>query len=319
MGYARSAEELTLLRALQGAITGVISAANALVAASTPRSRAGWSLGLMQTAVWSGAAVGPLIGGLMADQFGFHATFKVTGLLLVVAWIAVRLWVVEDREAIRAEAAGQAPSMLAAWKRVLTTDGMAGLYSVKFTVRLAAAVILPVAPLFVASMMDSSGRVATVAGLFTAITAAASTLSAIRFGALGDRIGYRPVLVGGCVASGLTFLLFLGVHSIPALIALAVVSGIANGAIAPSIGALLASTSPKGGQGTVYGIDASMDSAARMVAPLIGMTVASWFTLQASFAVAGLFFLFSAALAMLLLPRPAARVRQPSGAMGMGD
>ncbi|MDQ4079033.1 MAG: MFS transporter [Chloroflexota bacterium] len=318
MGIARSAEELTLLRAIQGAITGVVTAANALVAASAPRERAGWALGLMQTSVWAGVAVGPLIGGVLADAFGFHATFYLTGLLLLLSGVTVHQWVVEERESLEEEAAGGSRSFVEAWKRTLTVEGMSALYGVKFTVRLAASVMLPVAPLLVAALMVDSGRVATVAGIFTAATAAASTLSAVKFGSLGDRIGYRSVLIVGCVASGLTYLLFLWVGQIWQLIALAILVGVANGAVIPSIGALLANASPKGGQGTVYGIDASVNSGARMVAPLIGTAVASWISLQASFAVAGLIFLLAAAMSISWVPQRAT-LQQAQRALSTGD
>jgi DHA1 family multidrug resistance protein-like MFS transporter len=317
MAFARSAEELTLLRAIQGAVTGIITAANALIAASVPRERTGWALGVMQTSAWAGVAVGPLIGGVLADSVGYGNTFFLTGALTLIAGIAVHLWVVEDKEAIT-RGAEQRGSLMQEWRRSLATDGMGALYSVKFMVRLAATVTLPVAPLFVASLMAEGGNLATVAGLFTAATAAASTLSALKFGALGDRIGYRKVMIAGCVMSGAAYVLFLWTTSIWMLIALALLVGIANGAVIPNIGALLANASPEGGQGTTFGIDASVNAGARMFAPLIGTAVASWFTLQASFAVAGLFFLLAGVMAVLLVPRSeaAAALAQPSPVAG---
>jgi DHA1 family multidrug resistance protein-like MFS transporter len=48
MAFARSAEALALLRAAQGLVTGVISAASALVAAVAPRERTGYAMGLLQ-------------------------------------------------------------------------------------------------------------------------------------------------------------------------------------------------------------------------------------------------------------------------------
>lgn len=317
MGFVRSAEELTLLRAIQGGITGVITAASALVAASAPRERAGWALGLMQTSVWAGAAIGPLIGGVLADLVGFHATFKLTGVLLVLSGITVHFWVEEDRSSLQRANQAERPGMWQAWAQTLTLAGMPALYSVKFAVRLASTIMLPIAPLLVASLMPGSARVATFAGIFTATTAAASTVSALGFGSLGDRIGHRRVLIGGCVASGIAYLFFLGVESIWQLIALAALAGIANGAIIPNIGALLASASPEGGQGTVYGIDASVNAGARMISPMIGTTVAAWFTLQSSFAVAGVIFLISAAIALSVVAGPERRL-QPQ-AVGAAD
>jgi DHA1 family multidrug resistance protein-like MFS transporter len=301
MGFARSAEELTLLRAIQGVITGVIPAASALIAASAPRERAGWALGLLQTSLWLGAAVGPLLGGVLADAFGFHTTFKMTGVLLVLSGISVHLWVVEQGDVKKEAASRPRRSMLQTWKATLTSGEMGQLYTIKFMVQLAATVMLPIAPLLVASLMPGSSRVATVAGLFTAISAGASTLSAVRFGSLGDRIGHRTVLIAGCILSALAYLCFLWVTNIWQLIGLAAVAGLANGAVIPSISALLANGSPEGDQGTVYGLDSSVQAAARMIAPMVGSAVAVYFALQVSFAVAGLIFLLAGAATFLML------------------
>jgi DHA1 family multidrug resistance protein-like MFS transporter len=301
MGFARSAEELTLLRAIQGVITGVIPAASALIAASAPRERAGWALGLLQTSLWLGAAVGPLLGGVLADAFGFHTTFKMTGVLLVLSGISVHLWVVEQGDVKKEAASRPRRSMLQTWKATLTSGEMGQLYTIKFMVQLAGTIMLPIAPLLVASLMPGSSRVATVAGLFTAISAGASTLSAVRFGSLGDRIGHRTVLIAGCVLSALAYLCFLWVTNIWQLIGLSAIAGIANGAVIPSISALLANGSPEGDQGTVYGLDSSVQAAARMIAPMVGSAVAVYFALQVSFAVAGLIFLLAGAATFLML------------------
>jgi DHA1 family multidrug resistance protein-like MFS transporter len=85
MGFVRSAEELTLVRALQGLVTGVVPAASALVAAAAPRDRTGYAMGVLQLGLWSGVAVGPLIGGFMADTWGFRSAFITTSVLLVLA------------------------------------------------------------------------------------------------------------------------------------------------------------------------------------------------------------------------------------------
>ena len=49
MGLVQNAEQFVILRAIQGFVTGTVPAANALVAASSPRERMGESLGLMNT------------------------------------------------------------------------------------------------------------------------------------------------------------------------------------------------------------------------------------------------------------------------------
>lgn len=78
MGFAQSAEQLALLRALQGLVTGTIPAANALVASTAPKEQTGEALGLLQTGSWIGVAVGaPLSEGLLGIPSAFG---KVSGL-----------------------------------------------------------------------------------------------------------------------------------------------------------------------------------------------------------------------------------------------
>ena len=45
--FARSPTDLLILRFLQGATSGTVAAATALVAVETPRNRVGWALGVV--------------------------------------------------------------------------------------------------------------------------------------------------------------------------------------------------------------------------------------------------------------------------------
>ncbi len=49
MGYAQSAEQLVLIRTVEGLLTGVVSATGALVAATVPKEKYGECLGLIRT------------------------------------------------------------------------------------------------------------------------------------------------------------------------------------------------------------------------------------------------------------------------------
>mgnify|MGYP001824101914 CR=1 FL=1 len=95
MGFVQNVQQLVVLRAVQGALTGTVVAATTLVASSTPRERSGYALGLLQTAVWMGASLGPLLGGIVADTWGYRAAFWVTGALLFVSGLTVWRFVEE--------------------------------------------------------------------------------------------------------------------------------------------------------------------------------------------------------------------------------
>src|SRR6202521_3528982 len=93
---ARSPTELLVLRLLQGATSGTVAAATALVAAETPRNRVGWALGVVTSAVALGSAVGPVVGGLAAALVGLRLVFLGGGILLMLSTIPVFLVVRES-------------------------------------------------------------------------------------------------------------------------------------------------------------------------------------------------------------------------------
>jgi DHA1 family multidrug resistance protein-like MFS transporter len=67
---------------------------------------------------------------------------------------------------------------------------------------------------------------------------------------------------------------------------------------------LLSRYAQSGEVGAVYGLDNSINAAARAAAPLLGAAVAYWFNLRATFIATALFFLATATLALLRLPSP---------------
>ena len=76
MSMGQTVPQLVVCRLLQGVFTGTVSASVALVASVTPPKRSGLTLGMMQTAVLIGLALGPLVGGLAADAFGYRVAFR---------------------------------------------------------------------------------------------------------------------------------------------------------------------------------------------------------------------------------------------------
>jgi len=305
MGFVGSAEELVLLRAIQGLITGTLSAANALIAALAPRERMGYAMGLLQVAVWSGVAVGPLIGGAIADAVGFRATFVLTSILLAVSGVVV--WLGVEEKFASSRPGGGAFGFVSAWRGILATPGVALTYTIRFLSQLGRMMIIPIAPLFIQSLLPNSAQVSTLTGLVVGLSAAAGTVSAIYLGRLGDRLGHRRVLTVSALAAVLFYLPQTFVTDTWQLLILQALSGAATGGVIPSVSALLARYTQPGGEGAVYGLDNSIVAAGRAAAPLIGAAVAVWFGMRGTFAVTAIVFLLAALLAVWQLPKAEAR------------
>jgi DHA1 family multidrug resistance protein-like MFS transporter len=151
MGVATAPWHLVGLRLIEGAFTGTVTASTALVAASAPKDRLGYSLGLISMAVFSGASLGPFLGGNLADWIGYRATFGVSAALLASAGVIV-LFFVQERftPPVRAprgtERGWAALRASTAW---LMAPVLVTMIAVLFVVRLAQMGVRPIMPLYV--------------------------------------------------------------------------------------------------------------------------------------------------------------------------
>lgn len=325
MAFVRTSEELVALRALQGLIAGTISAANALVAASAPRERVGYAMGVLQVALWSGVALGPLAGGIMADAFGFRIPFIITAIMLGIGGVLVLIGVHEEFTP-ESRQANKDKSIMAEWGHVVHMPGVVQTYGVRFLNALSRSMIVPITPLFVAALMlqnfsaayiiplpdlltngltaiKGSG-VSTITGLVVGIASLTATVSAVYLGRLGDRIGHRQILIFCALAAMMLHLPMAFVTNPWQLVALQGLAGLAFGGLVAAPSALLARYTDPGEEGAVYGIDNSVVAAGRAVAPLVGAGIAMWLGMRATFAAVSVMLLVVALVSTVMLPRP---------------
>jgi DHA1 family multidrug resistance protein-like MFS transporter len=315
MGFAGSAEELVALRAIQGVLTGVVSAGNALVASVAPRERSGFALGALQTALTSGVALGPVLGGILADTVGYRAAFLITAGLLTVGGILVQVGVRE--RFTPPENARRLGGMARDWSHILRTPGVGVTFAARFAAWLGRGVIVPILPLFIPILLASDGRSGTFTGLVIGIAAATSTLSAIALGNLGDRIGHRAVLIGASAGAAACYLPMAFVETGGQLLLLNGLAGVAIGGVMPSLSALLNVVTEQTEVGSAFGLDNAVIAGSRAAAPLVGVGLASLLGggevgYRAVFLAAGMLFLATIAIAAGMRPAPRP-VAAPSG------
>lgn len=302
MGFARSAEELVFLRAVQGMVTGTVSAANALVAAAAPRQRSGFAMGLLLVGLSTGIAIGPLIGGAMADWVGYRYTFVLTSVLLLAAGLLVFFGVKETF--VRKENSGGSALLgfWEDWRHVFQAPGVTLAYSLRFLATLGRMLIIPFAPLFIATLLPDSAHLNTFTGLVIGISAGAGTITAVYLGRLGDNVGHRRVLKWSALVAGIFFLPQAFVTEAWQLLVLQAITGAATGGIIPSLTALLARFTEPGEEGSVYGLDNAIVAGSRAAAPLIGSMIVLWWDLRATFLATAVVFLLVMMITIWRLP-----------------
>lgn len=281
MAFAGNVQQLFVLRIIQGMLTGTVPAFMTLVASFVPSSQAGFSLGLMQMAVYTGSFVGPFIGGVIADQVGYRWTYVVTGSLLLIAGILVH-FIVQERfvpptEKPNGTGLGECTSTIVHSLPVLgAVLTLSGFY-------LGSTTASPMLPLFVESLLPDPGTVNTSTGTVYGVVAISSALAAALIGRLSDRIGYRRILI---TCSGGAMLGLMGqatAQSYGLLLVMSFITGIFTGGMIPAANAILARDAPREQQGAIYGMSNSANAAGRAIGPMLGAAVATSWGLRAPF------------------------------------
>jgi DHA1 family multidrug resistance protein-like MFS transporter len=280
MGLVQNAEQLVLLRTIQGFVTGVVPAVNALVAASTPRERMGESLGLLNTSRAVGVAVGPVIGGILGDAFGFRESFWITGALLAISGFGALVWVKEEFAPV---ANTTRVGFFDAYKVLLKVPGMGGLYGLNFLRSLGQTMIMPLVALFVVELMGETKGAASITGWIIGLASFTAATSGVWLGRLGDRIGHSKVLLVSALFAALLYAPQPFVSNVWQLVVLQALQGFAAGGLIPSLSSLMNLWAPAGRQGAIYGLDTSVNAGARTVAPMLAAAVAVWFGMRGVF------------------------------------
>jgi DHA1 family multidrug resistance protein-like MFS transporter len=311
MGFVQNVQQLMVLRALQGCLTGTIAAATTLVASSAPRQRAGQALGLLQMAVYSGASAGPLLGGLVADHWGYRAAFVITGSLLFLAGVMVAVFVHEEFEPPQGEPGPRAGDFWLGVKAVLRSRALLAVLGIELMMRLGTKLIGPMLPLFVQTLAPGETRVASLVGLITGLGAATSAVGAVLLGRASDRLGYRTVLLVCALGMAVVYIPQFFVTTPVQLLILQAAAGAAMGGGLAAIGAMLANLSPEGRQGVVYGLDWSVVSAANGLGPMTGAVVAMRLGLRAPFLFAAGVYVLTALMVVAVSNRQPEQAKLP--------
>jgi len=287
MGLAASPEQLLVLRLIQGAVTGTVSASNALAASSTPRHHLGFALGLMQVAIFVGMSIGPLVGGVIADLFGFRTAFYASGALMLVGATIVVAFV---RESFTPPPTGAPnPGVWAESKALLGMMIFPIIMSVIFLIQFGGTIIAPLLSLFIAELAGGTNA-ATYSGVVMAATGAASAAAALVFGRISDRIGHARILPVCLIGASISYFPQAFVSDVWQLLALRTLLGLFLGGLMPSANALLAMLVPSQHRGSAFGLAATATATANAVGPIAGAAIATQWGMRSVFIVCGVLF-----------------------------
>jgi MFS family permease len=234
--------DLLILRSLQGlGVALTIPAALALMATATTRQTRGGSMGFYTAMRMVGFAIGPLLGGLLLDNYGFNLSFYVGAAFIIAGVLMVQFWVNDPPVRTR----GEKPGPFRIIDRDLLSAGILGGAFATFVMASDFSMISALET----QINTRLNQTAFAFGVAFSALIISRLVFQIPLGRLSDRIGRKPLIIAGLILMA-PATLFLGlVGTTFQFTGVRVAQGLASAAIAAPAFALGADLSSSGGEG----------------------------------------------------------------------
>jgi DHA1 family multidrug resistance protein-like MFS transporter len=263
-----------------------------------PRDRLGTIIAVFGVSGPIGFAVGPILAGILIDQLGW----SISGVFWVSSGLSLATAVLltfGSRE-VRPEVVPEGRLLdlaFGALRGVVSDPAVRRIFIIFGTAFLANQMSRGYLPVLVESIVGTGPGLASAIGLVVGTAALAGALLAPIAGILGDRIGFRPVLVGALIGGGIALASMPGVASLAgvaglALLAIAVAASAS--AVSSMVFGLLATEVPPERRSQALNLVYLPLYAAGIVGPAAGALVSSVGGLPAPFLVGGLVFVVGA-------------------------
>ncbi|MDU6410762.1 MAG: multidrug efflux MFS transporter MdtG [Yersiniaceae bacterium] len=300
MGLATSIWQLLALRAVLGLLGGFVPNANALIATQVPRNKSGWALGTLSTGAVSGALIGPLIGGLLADRYGLRPVFFITALVLFVCFIFTLFLIKEQFVPVSKRDMLNSRQVLASLKNPKL---VLCLFVTTLIIQVATGSIAPILTLYVRELAGDTQNLAFISGMIASVPGVAALISAPRLGKLGDRIGPERILIAMMALSVVILIPMAFVQTPVQLGILRFLLGATDGALLPAVQTLLIYNSTQQVAGRVFSYNQSFRDIGNVTGPLLGAAVSAGYGFRAVFGVTACVVLFNAVYSYWCLQR----------------
>jgi DHA1 family multidrug resistance protein-like MFS transporter len=290
MGLAQNIWQFLILRALLGLLGGFIPNANALIATQVPRNKSGWALGTLSTGGVSGALLGPLAGGLLADQYGLRPVFFITASVLLVCFILTLFFIRERFQPVSKKEMLHIREVVASLRNPKL---VLSLFVTTLIIQVATGSIAPILTLYVRELAGNVSNIAFISGMIASVPGVAALISAPKLGKLGDRIGPEKILIVALIVSVLLLIPMSFVQTPWQLGILRFYWG-GRRRLLPAVQTLLVYNSTNQIAGRIFSYNQSFRDIGNVTGPLMGAAISANYGFRAVFCVTAGVVLFNA-------------------------
>lgn len=289
-------------------LSGLIPAAMSMVGDTIPLEKQGRWIGFLTTAQAVGFALGPGLGGFLAQTLGFTSPFLLSaGIALAAALLAifmvpetlpdhVRL-AAKTQQANRGTKA-QKPQQLRLISLIML---VAPFLVIDFGMIFTYPFVFPQYPFFFEKVLHYS---TASYGMLFSVYGMALAVFPLVLGRLSETLPKKPLIVLGSLLFGALNLFMFAAPLYPLLLAGAALAGLGSAFVEPAMGGIYLSATSDENRGQIMGIRGSAISLAIMLGPLTQALVAPWITPQITFAIGTALSAGMALVAFFLLKNP---------------
>lgn len=275
MGFATSVWQLFLLRLFMGIVTGFIPMSQALISTQTPKEIAGRVLGTLQTGSITGQLFGPLLGGTLADAFGYSSTFQWVSVTIFLSALLVLFGVQEVQyTVIQNNKDYKSYSSKEVIQHIIGHPALFVVLLLSTLIQIAHFSVQPILSLFVAEIHGPE-NIAFFAGLAFSAAGLGNLIMSRTWGKLGDKIGHIKILIILLFIAGIVYFPGAFVTNIWQLVVLRFLLGAAIGGLIPVRVAYIRQEAPLSMQGEVLGYNTSLRFLGNIIGPMLGGFIAA--------------------------------------------
>ena len=256
---------------------GIMPAALAATAdIAPPELRAKW-IGYVSGGISIGLIIGPTIGGVLYDAFGFAAPFVVSGVMALIAVVLVIFIVPETRPALVPEPT-DGPSRSGfgdIWRNPPRPLGvLLVLLLVEFVWTFA---WVATEPAMLRQLYEQYAYTATMFGVIVGVQGAATALGEFGFGGLSDRFGRFLLIAIGLIVHTAWYFGIEYVSQYSLLIGASILAGFGAGLVIPAVGAAYVDISSADQRGRIASLKEIVLSLAGMLGPLVAALATDYY------------------------------------------
>lgn len=293
MAYVSSVYQLLTLRILQGLCGGFVAAATALAVSMSPKEQISFTVGILQTSLIVGGATGPMIGGLIADYYGYRQPFIVFGALCMLALFVIRFAIVEKFTPV---AKNEKPSLKETIAYVWSISDLKLMLLVQFLTQFAIQSIGPILPLYIQTMVSSNINLASISGAIIAIAGITSAIASAGMGIVSKHFSHKQILITSSLLGGISYIGQLAANDIFTLAVLRAINGLCIGAMIPSSNTIVTYLIPEPKRGAAFGITSGAALMGNVLGPICAGLMSFAFGISSIFWITSILFFLVCAL-----------------------